>query len=606
MALVEGYSLRHEGGAEPQDIRATHELAKRHNQSSSDKISIYKSFQDLSFCFGSTDTLSIKLRGMELDAKARCQIITSQYLVLESQLFFFSEDTAESLKKLEQISSRMEIVSLLRKIPPERRPSDKELESFLTSEIGAHDSGKAIELTIDLYPYQQKGLQWLTERYSSGVGGILADDMGLGKTAQVIALIAEKLSRGQLRKALVVVPNSLIANWLNEFSKFTRGINPYIHWGPERVGFPQQLSKETIIVTTYSTVVNDLELFKEFFFDLLKIDEASLLKNPESRRTISVAELPYGCAIAITGTPFENSMMDLWSLTNLVCTNFLGDRDVYRRNYVNQGVDELTTNQIEHIEEQMRPILLRRMKTDVLKQLPSRLDIYKHLHMGEFERKIYTSIERDIKTSRDDETKAFALISHLRKFSAHPLLSQDSLDSASYEEMTRASSKFAFLASSLKKIARADEKALVFANHIALLDKFVDCFASELEIPCWKVDGSIPSSDRQNVIDQFTDVDGSSILFLNPITAGMGLNITAANHVFHFSRQWNPALEEQATARAYRNGQEKSVNVYYLFYADSIEQTIHERIMTKTEVADGVIRRTPIGESEEELILALI
>lgn len=606
MALVDGYSLRHDGGAEPQDIRAIYELAKRHNQFASDKISIYKSFQDLSFYFGSTDTLSIKLRGQDLDAEARRRIITSQYLVLESQLFFFSEDTAESLKILERIASRMEVVSLLRKIPPERRPSDEELQSFLTSEIEAQDSYESIELTIDLYPYQQEGLQWLSGRYSSGVGGILADDMGLGKTAQVIALTAEKLSNRQLQRALIVVPNSLIANWLNEFSKFTKGIRPYIHWGPDRVGFPQQLAEETIIVTTYSTVVNDLALFKEFFFDLLILDEASLLKNPESRRTMSVAELPYGCAIAITGTPFENSMMDLWSLTDLVSTNFLGDRDVFRRNYVNQGVNELTSDQIKHVEEQIRPILLRRMKTDVLKQLPPKLDIYKHLSMGEIERETYASIERDIKANRDDKTRAFALISHLRKFSAHPLLSLESLDSASFDEMTRASSKFSFLASALEKIARADEKALVFANHIALLDKFVDCFTSELEIRCWKVDGSVPSSERQAVVDQFTKVDGAAILFLNPITAGMGLNITAANHVFHYSRQWNPALEEQATARAYRNGQLKSVNVYYLFYADSIEQTIHERIMTKTEIADGVIKRTQIGESEEELILALI
>ena len=159
-----------------------------------------------------------------------------------------------------------------------------------------------IKLTVNLYPYQKVGLDWLQGCFIKGLGSILADDMGLGKTAQVIALIAERLRRRQVQKVLVVVPNSLIANWLTEFAKFTQGIHPYVHWGPERVGFPQSLDKEHVVITTYSTITNDLSLFQEIFFDLAVFDEASLLKNPDSMRTQAINQVSCGCSIAITGT----------------------------------------------------------------------------------------------------------------------------------------------------------------------------------------------------------------------------------------------------------------------------------------------------------------
>jgi SNF2 family DNA or RNA helicase len=314
--------------------------------------------------------------------------------------------------------------------------------------------------------------------------------------------------------------------------------------------------------------------------------------------------LSFGCAIAMTGTPFENSMMDLWSLSNVVCNDFLGDRATFYRNYVAQGVLELRQNEIDAVEEKLRPILLRRMKTEVLDDLPSKLDIYKPLSMGDTEQRKYNLLEQNIRNNKHDKANALALIAHLRKFTAHPLLLNERLGEASFDDMVMTSSKFSYLATALKTVKLAGEKALVFANHVALLDKFVACFSDVMNVPCWKIDGSI--SDRQEVIKAFTDVESAAFLFLNPITSGMGLNITAANHVFHYSRQWNPALEEQATARAYRNGQEKSVNAYYFYYADSIEQTIHERIMIKSEIAGDLIKRTQFWADEDELIMSLL
>ena len=604
MIRVEGYKLLAEHGTSPSDIHEAYQLAQDHNRQSQLKIKIFRTHQPLNFTLTKEDGLGINLKGNVLDTIAIEQIISHQYLVLDYQLFFFDDGTASFVKKVIARPSPTALASLLRQLPPNRRPEETELQRYLEASMVTDEVDSNIKLTVNLYPYQKVGLDWLQGRFIKGLGSILADDMGLGKTAQVIALIAERLRRRQVQKVLVVVPNSLIANWLTEFAKFTQGIHPYVHWGPERVGFSQSLDKEHVVITTYSTITNDLSLFQEIFFDLAVFDEASLLKNPDSMRTQAINQVSCGCSIAITGTPFENSMMDLWSISNVVSADFLGSRESFTREYVAQGVQELEQFEIDEVEELVRPILLRRMKSEVLKDLPSKIDIYKPLSMGERERKNYEALEQSIRESKHDKAKALALISHLRKFSAHPLLSSGQIDGATFEEMINASSKFSYLATALKTIKLANEKALIFANHVALLDKLVDCFSLALDIPCWKIDGSV--ADRQSVIDDFTATESAAFLFLNPITTGMGLNITAANHVFHYSRQWNPALEEQATARAYRNGQEKEVNAYYLYYSDSVEQTIHERIMTKSEIAGDVIKRTQFSADEDELIMSLI
>ena len=606
MAILNGYALLSDSGRKAADNRELVAFASDYNAKNESKLAIFKTYQNFNFIIDDDGSLSARVRGLELPRDAIDQIKSESYLVLNGNLLFFDEQAVHELKILDNQTTAMQAASLLREIPKKRRPENEEIARYLQKSLGSAESTSDVALTIELYPYQKVGVSWLSHQFAYGQGGILADDMGLGKTAQVIALITEKLRCGSADQVLIVVPNSLIANWLNEIARFTSGISPYVHWGEGRLGFVQQLKKHKVIITTYSTVVNDLSLFSKLFFDITVFDEASLVKNPDSQRTQALENLSYGCAIAITGTPFENSMMDLWSISNLVVPDYLGNKDEFKKQYVNPGVQELEQDDIDLIEERIRPILLRRMKTEVLKDLPEKLDIYKPLTMGQREQAEYDAIEDQIRSNAANKSVAFALISHLRKFTSHPLLSKDSLSSATFEALIETSSKFAFLSSSLEKVLAVKEKALVFANHVHLLDKFVQCFEEKYGVKCFKVDGSVPPEMRQPVIDEYSAVDGSALLFLNPITAGMGLNITSANHVFHYSRQWNPALEDQATARAYRNGQSLNVNVYYLYYSNSIEETIHERIMTKTDIAEGVVRRTQNLPSEDELFFDLM
>ncbi len=606
MAILRGYKLLSDSGRKAADNRELVAFAGDYNSNNESKLAIFKTYQNLTFVVDGDGTLNARVRDIELPSNAIDQIKSEFYLVLNRNLLFFNEQVVHEIKILDDQTTAMQVASLLREVPRERRPANEEIARYLQKSLDSAESTSDVALTIELYPYQKVGVSWLSHQFAYGQGGILADDMGLGKTAQVIALIAEKLGCGSANQVLIVVPNSLIANWLNEISRFTSGISPHVHWGEGRLGFVQRLKKHKVIITTYSTVVTDLSLFTKLFFDIAVFDEASLVKNPDSQRTQALKNLSYGCAIAITGTPFENSMMDLWSISNLVISDFLGNKDEFKKRYVNPSVQELEQADVDLIEERIRPLLLRRMKTEVLKDLPEKLDIYMPLTMGQREQAEYDAIEDQIRSKATDKSVAFALISHLRKFTSHPLLSKNSLSTATFEALVEASSKFAFLSSSLEKVLSSKEKALVFANHVHLLDKFVQCFEERFGVKCFKVDGSVPPEIRQRVIDEYSAVDGSALLFLNPITAGMGLNITSANHVFHYSRQWNPALEDQATARAYRNGQSLNVNVYYLYYSNSIEETIHERIMTKTYIAEGVVRKTQNLPSGDELFFELM
>jgi len=464
-------------------------------------------------------------------------------------------------------------------------------------------SNPNIKITVDLYPYQATGLKWLLNMHDKQKGALLADDMGLGKTAQVIALIANGMREGKLRQTLIVVPNSLLANWLREIKKFTNGITPYVHWGAGRVGFIQLLRNERVILTTYSTVVNDLSLFQEFAFDMLVCDEASLLKNNTSARANAINSLKFAFSILITGTPFENAMTDLWSLTNIIDNDFLGTETDFNRMYANKRLDELTAKEIADVENKVTKIMLRRLKEDVLEDLPEKIDIHTALTPTSEEIGKYKEIVADIRAASED--RALALIAHLRKFTSHPALYEGEVLEMSFKELVKKSAKFSHLARILDEVLKSKEKALVFANHVDLLSAMQVQCELYYGVPCFKIDGSIEINQRQSVIDDFQAVEKGALLFLNPITAGMGLNITAANHVIHYSRQWNPALEAQATARAFRNGQTKSVNAYYLYYADTIEEIIHERINLKSDVSSSLVRATELSFDDDWYLKAV-
>lgn len=452
---------------------------------------------------------------------------------------------------------------------------------------------------IKLYKYQEEGRRWLSSKFLEGSSLLLADDMGLGKTLQIIAFLVDHFNSNKIQNALIIVPNSLLANWENEFKKFTTGVDVYRHWGDRRHGMPIQIQQKKVTLSTYNTITQDATLFENLEFDVVILDEASLIKNPLSERTAAIKSLNRRFSIAMTGTPFENSAIDLWSVTDFLTQNFLGDLGYFKSIYGN--ISELNNSKIEQLEKLISPIMLRRKKEDVLKDLPVKNDIFTPITMTQEERKKYNSLENEIKENLEDQEIALKLISELRKFTCHPLHYSNLLEGSTFQELRKASNKFSHLCSIIENTNK-NEKILVFENYILPIDIFSKLIGEYYNIPTYKIHGGVPSSERQAVIDDFSQKISKSILFLNPKTAGMGLNIVAANHVVHYSRQWNPALEQQATARAYRNGQDKSVFVYYLYYEESIESRIHERLKLKEDVSETLVQTTP-SEDVCEFIL---
>ena len=454
-----------------------------------------------------------------------------------------------------------------------------------------------------LYPYQEEGVNWLSFCAENGVGTILADDMGLGKTAQVIALCCDVLEKNPKSKILIVIPNPLLDNWVREFQFFAPTITPYLHYGKHRRGVVSAFDEHQVVITPYTTMSSDITMFEDMYFDLALFDEASMLKNPKSSRSLSARRLNLGVTVAMSGTPVENSLMDVWALTDLVFEGFLGKQDSFKSRYVHSDLSETLNENLEELESSLRQITLRRMKKDVLKQLPEKLDIHTAVSLGETEKTKYESlIDEMLRDSQNGGGGILPLINKLQQFTAHPALIESTI-THDVNSLIKHSAKFELLMMKLDKIVQADEKVIIFATFQKAIDLIQGAISERYGILSGVIDGRTPNDERQSLIDTFSTSKGFDVLLLHPRTAGMGLNITAATNVIHYCRQWNPALEEQATARAWRNGQKSIVNVYYMYYADTIEEKIDQRIRLKQQLSERVVSVTDDKETDKQIML---
>jgi len=456
----------------------------------------------------------------------------------------------------------------------------------------------------ELYPYQKQGVDWLSFCVDSGVGTILADDMGLGKTAQIIALCCDILEKNSNANILIVIPNPLLDNWVREFTFFAPQVEPYLHYGTARRRVSSALSGHSVVITPYTTMASDISMLEELHFDLGVFDEASMLKNPNSARSVAVRRLDIGVAVAMTGTPVENSLMDAWSLCDLVFPQYLGSQEYFKSHYVHRNLSETLNKNLEELEASLHQITLRRMKKDVLEQLPEKLDIHLPISQTESEKSAYENIIEKMQNDADG-SGILPLINKLQQFTAHPYLLNPDVPT-DVRSLCAQSAKFELLLIKLDAIALTGEKVIVFVTFKKAIDLVKGAIQEKYGIAAGVIDGRTPNEDRQPLIDAFSSSVGFDVLILHPRTAGMGLNITAASHVIHYCRQWNPALEEQATARAWRNGQKSVVSVYYMYYANTIEETIDERILLKQQLSDRVVSVADEKETDKQIMLAYL
>jgi SNF2 family DNA or RNA helicase len=526
------------------------------------------------------------------------------YFIKENRIIFLTEITQNYLTIIKTPFALSKILKLLKELSVKELLLSKpdNLVKTLRSFSKFHAKGDKL-FVKELYPYQKEGVDWLAFCSRHGLGTILADDMGLGKTAQVIALICDTLEQEPESNILIVVPNPLLENWKREIAYFAPSIIPLLHYGENRRGIVDGLLKHRVIITPYTTMTSDIFLLEDISFRLALFDEASMLKNPKSSRSLAAKQINAQVKVVMTGTPVENSLIDAWSLSNLVFEGYLGTLKDFKKRYVSHNIEDTLSNNLSELESNLQQITIRRMKKDVLDQLPDKQDIHIPITMNAEENNRYTNTISAIKSEIETGGNCIlGLINKLQQLTSHPAQLDNSI-SLDYSSLCQHSSKFELMMMYMDNINSNSEKVLIFATFHKTIDIIGMALHERYGITPGKIDGRTPNEERQALIDDFSKSEGFDVLILHPRTAGMGLNITAANNVIHYCRQWNPALEEQATARAWRNGQENIVNVYYLYFADTIEQKIDERLRLKKELSDRVINITDDKESDKALLM---
>ena len=427
-----------------------------------------------------------------------------------------------------------------------------------------------------LFPYQKDGLRWLSTITSQAIGGILADEMGLGKTIQIVALFASESFEGRV-PSVVVAPGTLLENWRREIARFSPGLRTLVHRGAERTGFPDDLAANDVVLTSYDTLIRDLSLFRTIDWNVVVLDEAQAIRNPETHRASAVRSLPRRVGIAVTGTPVENRLRDLWSITEFAVPGFLGTRAAFESAFQDDADGAAS------LEPLVSPILLRRRVTDVATDLPERIEVPQALELDPRQAEAYEAIRQSTIDQYGDKATLVALM-RLRMFCTHPGLVGDTADDPAAE-----STKYHRLAEILEEIFSNEEKAVLFTSFNKMSEMAVADMSRRFGVYTSRIDGGTPIENRQPIVDEFSDTRGGALLVLNPRAAGTGLNITAANHVIHYNLEWNPAVEDQASARVHRRGQTRPVTVHRLFYVNTVEEIIDERLTRKRNLASTAV-----------------
>lgn len=446
-------------------------------------------------------------------------------------------------------------------------------------------------LTGDLRPYQKIGYSWLVQNIRYGFGSILADDMGLGKTIQILSAILYYKEKNLLedKTALIIVPPTLISNWENEIKKFTPDLTYFIYHGSNRT-FP--LETYDIILTSYGVVRLDLDMFIDQQWFLCIIDEAQNIKNPNTEQTKSIKSIDARSKVALTGTPIENKLMDYWSIFDFANRGYLSTKDDFKREYV-MPIEKLEDEEtLQDLRTIAKPFVLRRLKTDddIKKELPEKFinDIYCTLTKKQI--RLYNAILEeiffDIENSKGIQRRGIILkiLTALKQTCNHPAQFLDIKNPKISE-----SGKMELLADILSNIIDADEKVLIFTQYVEMGKLIQQLISRKFKREVLFLHGSQSRQEKSNIIDTFQEDADYKILVATLKTGGTGLNLTAAQNVIHYDLWWNPAVENQATDRVHRIGQENDVMVYRFITKGTLEETIDAISKHKTDLASKSI-----------------
>ena len=425
-----------------------------------------------------------------------------------------------------------------------------------------------------LRKYQQAGLNWLYFLNKYGLNGILADDMGLGKTIQALALILTLKDQKRFERALIVAPVSTLSNWINEITRFTPSLNKFLYHGTSRQAQIDNINSNDIIVTSYGTLRNDIALLSNYNFTYLILDESQMVKNPISKSYKSVRLINAEYRLSLTGTPVENSTVDLWAQMNFLNPGLLGTLTDFKRKFAKPIEKDHDKSKSELLKRIIFPFILRRKKEDVLKELPPKEEIILYATMDKKQKQIYEKIRQFYKNKVKQKIEnsglnkssivIFEALLKLRQAAILP-----SLISNDYNNIP--SCKLELLKLKIGEVLAEDHKALIFSQFRGSLSE-IRKWIKSLNVDFTYLDGS--TKNREEVIRAFQEDDSKKIFIISLKAGGLGINLTASNYVFLFDPWWNPAVEMQAVDRSHRIGQPNKVTIYKLITKDTIEEKI--------------------------------
>ncbi len=464
-----------------------------------------------------------------------------------------------------------------------------------------------------LRPYQERGLGWLKFLYRFGQGGCLADDMGLGKTIQMLAFIQHLKEEQELHQViLIIAPTSLLTNWTREALKFTPELSILEHYGSKRSTTTNKLQKHLqnidVMITSYGLLLRDLELLKTITWQGIIIDEAQAIKNPNAKQSQAIHELKKtniknSFRFALTGTPVENKVSEIWSMMHFLNPKVLGESDFFQQRYKLPIERYGDISSLNDLKSRVNPYILRRLKTDksIIADLPKKIEHNEWVHLSNEQRALYNKIVdktlNEISTAPlgQKNGKFLSLLIRLKQICNHPalFLKEDNIT----KDFSSRSGKIQRLEEILEEILEANDRALIFTQFTEWGYLLQSYFQKKWQVEIPFLHGSVKKINRQRLVDQFQeDPRGPQLFLLSLKAGGIGLNLTRANHVLHIDRWWNPAVENQATDRAYRIGQSKTVMVHKFITTGSLEEKINQMIIKKSQLAEEVI-----GSGEEWL-----
>jgi SNF2 family DNA or RNA helicase len=452
-------------------------------------------------------------------------------------------------------------------------------------------------LCADLRPYQREGFQWLVRLSSWATGACLADDMGLGKTLQALALIAHRAPQGP---ALVIAPISVTPGWISEAARFVPGLRVRIYRGENRAAMLADARPGDLFVAGYGVVSRDADALGAVHFVTLVLDEAHMIKNAVTRRARAVMRLRADFRLALTGTPVENHLGELWSLFRVITPGLLGTWQQFRERFAAPIERDQNAERRGALSRVLRPFLLRRTKESVLPELPPRIEVDRLVSLSSAERELYETARFAATTmiaEPDSPSQRFAILgwlTRLRRLACHPRLVN--------EAWTGTSSKLESFLSLVDELREAGHRALVFSQFTDQLAIIREALALR-RVSVVYLDGSMPIDERARAVEQFQSGVGDCFL-ISLKAGGTGLNLTAANYVIHLDPWWNPAVEDQATDRAHRIGQALPVTVIRLIAEGTIEEAVLAMHAQKRELADQLLNGTDVvgRMSTDELI----